>query len=330
MPLPSFLKRAAPDGEAPGVAKSESAALVQARRRLMGAAVLLAVGVVVFPLLFESKPRPLPTDLPMQYAPTALRGADAAPVAPVVTPGRVAPAPSSAGKTVGGATPAAAGSVAAPGAAVTSAGATAAVPGISSGDASPAAVEPAIDEAAPPAPSPSLTTAVSPAPTAAPAPSTASAVAPASGPSTASPSAAAPGGASRAASSSPAAPAAAKGVTPAAIPAAKGATPAATVSAGVPSKAGPPAPAAGSASPGKDSASVRYIVQVGAFADAAAAREVRLKVERLGFTTYTHVIDVPGGQRIRVRVGPMTDRAQAQRTLDKIKQAGLPGALLRL
>jgi DedD protein len=82
--------------------------------------------------------------------------------------------------------------------------------------------------------------------------------------------------------------------------------------------------------PPAQEATTRYIVQVGAFADPVAARQVRLKVEQLGFVTYTHVIDVPGGQRIRVRVGPMTDRAQAQRTLEKIKQAGLSGALLTL
>ena len=41
------------------------AARTAARRRLMGAAVLLAVGVIGFPILFETKPRPLPVDLPI-------------------------------------------------------------------------------------------------------------------------------------------------------------------------------------------------------------------------------------------------------------------------
>ncbi len=41
------------------------AARTRARRRLIGAAVLLAVGVIGFPVLFETKPRPLPVDLPM-------------------------------------------------------------------------------------------------------------------------------------------------------------------------------------------------------------------------------------------------------------------------
>lgn len=42
----------------------QQAARTGARKRLMGAAVLLAVGVIGFPMLFETQPRPLPVDLP--------------------------------------------------------------------------------------------------------------------------------------------------------------------------------------------------------------------------------------------------------------------------
>ncbi|HEY1128599.1 MAG TPA: SPOR domain-containing protein, partial [Roseateles sp.] len=38
---------------------------IRARRRLIGAAVLVAAGVVGFPLIFESQPRPIPVDLPI-------------------------------------------------------------------------------------------------------------------------------------------------------------------------------------------------------------------------------------------------------------------------
>jgi len=41
------------------------AARAQARRRLIGAAVLLGVGVIGFPILFETQPRPIPVDLPI-------------------------------------------------------------------------------------------------------------------------------------------------------------------------------------------------------------------------------------------------------------------------
>ena len=41
------------------------AARIRARRRLIGALVLLTVGVVGFPILFETQPRPLPVDTPI-------------------------------------------------------------------------------------------------------------------------------------------------------------------------------------------------------------------------------------------------------------------------
>ena len=42
------------------------AARTRARQRLVGALVLLLVGVVGFPVLFETQPRPLPLDIPIQ------------------------------------------------------------------------------------------------------------------------------------------------------------------------------------------------------------------------------------------------------------------------
>lgn len=277
MHLPKFLKREPSTTEAAGVAKPEPAALVQARRRLMGAAVLLAVGVVVFPLLFDSKPRPLPANVPLEYAPTALRSADPGPPA-AASPGRpsVSPVPS----------PMAASPALAvePVSRVEDTGPVVAKSPLA-GDSAP--TEDAVE--AEPVPVASVAAAAEPPPTPADRPQ------------------AAPNGAPLAKPAPPARPPGVQAVRPAGEP--NGTAPAET-----------PKPAA----------ATRYIVQVGAFADPATAREVRLKVERLGFVTYTHVIKVPDGQRIRVRVGPMADRAQAQRTLDKIRQAGLPGALLTL
>ena len=74
----------------------------------------------------------------------------------------------------------------------------------------------------------------------------------------------------------------------------------------------------------------RFVVQVGAFADAARAREVRLKVERAGMKTYTHVAETKDGRRIRVRVGPFPTRAEAEDAASKIKKLDLPAALLTL
>jgi DedD protein len=74
----------------------------------------------------------------------------------------------------------------------------------------------------------------------------------------------------------------------------------------------------------------RFIVQVGAFADAAKAREMRLKVERAGLTTYTQVIESPEGKRTRVRVGPFASRAEADKAAAKIRGLDLPAAILTL
>lgn len=74
----------------------------------------------------------------------------------------------------------------------------------------------------------------------------------------------------------------------------------------------------------------RFVVQVGAFSDAARAREVRLKVERAGLQTYTHVAQTKEGSRTRVRVGPFAGRAEAEKAAAKIKKLDLPAAILTL
>ena len=48
------------------LAATVQAARSQARQRLIGAAVLLGVGIVGFPLLFETQPRPIPVDMPIE------------------------------------------------------------------------------------------------------------------------------------------------------------------------------------------------------------------------------------------------------------------------
>ncbi|MDP2166242.1 MAG: SPOR domain-containing protein [Hydrogenophaga sp.] len=74
----------------------------------------------------------------------------------------------------------------------------------------------------------------------------------------------------------------------------------------------------------------RIVVQVGAFADATRAREVRLTLERAGLKTYTHVAETPEGKRIRVRVGPFASKAEADKAAARVKALGLPAAILTL
>lgn len=79
-----------------------------------------------------------------------------------------------------------------------------------------------------------------------------------------------------------------------------------------------------------DKAANRYVVQFGAFADAAAARAARMKVEKLGIKTYAQQVNTPAGKRIRVRIGPYADKAEADKALAALKKAGLAGAVLTL
>ena len=79
-----------------------------------------------------------------------------------------------------------------------------------------------------------------------------------------------------------------------------------------------------------DASAGRYVVQVGAFADAARAREVRLKVEHAGLKTYTQVAGTRDAPRIRVRVGPFATRTEADQAAEKIKKLDLPAAILTL
>lgn len=70
MGLLSFFKRAnAAAPAAKPVADTADAVQVlrvRARHRLIGAAVLVALGVIGFPLVFETQPRPIPVDLPIE------------------------------------------------------------------------------------------------------------------------------------------------------------------------------------------------------------------------------------------------------------------------
>ena len=70
MGLQSYFKRqpevpaepAAPPVEADAVGSARTGA----RRRLLGATLLLALGVIGFPLLFETQPRPIPVNIPIE------------------------------------------------------------------------------------------------------------------------------------------------------------------------------------------------------------------------------------------------------------------------
>ena len=71
------------DDKAPAVS-SDSVEVMRrrARHRLIGATVLVAIGVVVFPLLFDTQPRPIPVDVPITIPDRDSAAPLAAPKAP--------------------------------------------------------------------------------------------------------------------------------------------------------------------------------------------------------------------------------------------------------
>ena len=72
------------------------------------------------------------------------------------------------------------------------------------------------------------------------------------------------------------------------------------------------------------------MVQVGAFSDEAKVYEARTKLEKSVLKTYTQVVQTSAGKRTRVRVGPFTSRAQADKAAAKIKKLALPASVLTL
>lgn len=243
MALPSFFRRepastqtSSGDGEAVEQVRRS------ARRRLIGAVVLLGLGVIAFPLLFETAPRPIPVDLPIE-----IPRKDGAP--PLTMPG--APQPAASGMLTESAE--AAGGPAA------------------AAKAEPVETLPA--QAAPAAEAPVKTRVATP-------------------------------------------PAKPDKVTP----------PVKVEQPGKTDKAAAETPAKADSAPAKE----RWVVQVGAFAEARAVVEVRAKVEKLGLSTYTQVVTVDSARRTRVRVGPFDGREGADAAAAKIKKAGLPVSVLRL
>ena len=244
----------------------------RARHRLIGAAVLVLVGVIGFPLLFDTQPRPIPVDIPIEIP-------DRNKVAPLVVPAPVADAP--AAKPAAPATP-----EPAPTAAVQrpAPSRTAAANGLAEGEELVPSARPA-----PAKPTPA-------------------------------PAAAAAKPAVKHDAKQPAAPVPSPAPEP--KPAAR-ADDSARARALLEGRSTEAPAAAGSEE-------ARFIVQVGAFADAEKAREARTKVERAGLKTYTQVVDTKDGKRTRVRVGPFTNRAEADKAAARIKALDLSASVLTL
>lgn len=283
-------RRVAPDATD---AQSQEALRVRARRRLIGAVALVLLGVIVFPLVFESRPKPVPSNIHLDI-PSQTK-------APALTLPASAPAPAGASSPV--ATAAGHASAARAASAVAaSVPATAPVPIESA-----AGVQPKVGaSAAPPEPAPPARVAPGPA-------ATEGKRKPPAAPARPEPPAQAQ---TKAIAGARNALAALEGKSPAQISVAQ--AEAALAHGGQ--------PATDEAAPSK----ARFVVQAGAFADAHAAQAVRARIEKAGLRTYTQVVDTAQGKRIRVRVGPFPTRDAAEQALAKLRRLGLSGAVLTL
>jgi len=288
----------APRGAASDPAEQVREVRIKARRRLIGVTLLLVAGIIGFPLLFETQPRPIPVDIPIDIpsrdgaAPLHVASPDASSSrVAVVAPPPVEPTGSDAGAdeviepTVSASSPAAA-----------------QAPEVKKPQAKkpePKPAEPAHDS------KPDSRSADKPSDARKDAGKAASSDSVRSKDGKAAEAKAADAKAGKSAVTSK--PADAK-------PAAK------------------PAEAKPTEAKAADSKSDegRFVVQIGAFAEANSARDARGKVELLGLSTYTQVIESSTGRRIRVRVGPFTTKAEADKAAAKIKAAGLQAAVLKL
>ncbi|MDM0056900.1 SPOR domain-containing protein [Variovorax fucosicus] len=281
-------------------AESVEAMRRRARHRLLGAAVLVLVGVVGFPLLFDTQPRPISVDIPIEVP-------DRNKVKPLTLP--AAPAPATSAAPANDAASRVAAAPAAGGMITESSDGNEIVPSRPMPDAPPpVAAKPEPKPEAKPEPKPApkperkpeVKVEAKPEPKPERKPEVKAEAKPEPKPAEPKP-------------AKPPKPATADdGVRARALLDGRGADTAAAK------------PAAASDDAG------RFVVQVGAFSDADKAREVRQKLEKAGLKTYTSVAKTADGERTRVRVGPFSSRADADKAAAKVKGLALSAAVLTL
>lgn len=66
-----------------------------------------------------------------------------------------------------------------------------------------------------------------------------------------------------------------------------------------------------------------YVVQLGAFSNAANARALQRKLQENKFKAYTEVIKISSGERTRVRVGPYDSREAAEKARQRMRSLKL-------
>lgn len=269
----------------------------RAKHRLLGVTVLVLAGVVVFPMLFDTQPRPIPVDVVIEIPDRQS------------APALDASAQAQASSPAGGSAAQSSGKPVADDEVVISGSMRAVQPAEAGSSSARSAVAPASKPVTAVAPS------ASPKPSASATPAKPSVPPP---PPAATAAKSAPVSVAKPAEQKPAAPA---------IPADETSAEAARAQALLEGKSAP-APAPVPRTEATDGQ--RFIVQVGAYAESSRAQQVRNQLERAGLKTYTHVAETAEGKRIRVRLGPFSTRAEADRAASKAKAVGVSAAILTL
>ena len=79
---------------------------------------------------------------------------------------------------------------------------------------------------------------------------------------------------------------------------------------------------------GPDLKPAKYTVQVAALASTEKVNELRGKLKDAGITSYTQKIATDSGERIRIRIGPLGSREEADKLRAKLSALGLNGTLV--
>lgn len=71
-----------------------------------------------------------------------------------------------------------------------------------------------------------------------------------------------------------------------------------------------------------------HAVQIGVYSTMASIKELQQKLLAHGYKSYTERIATEQGEKIRLRAGPFSSRAEAEKALAKIKSAGMSGIVV--
>jgi DedD protein len=69
----------------------------------------------------------------------------------------------------------------------------------------------------------------------------------------------------------------------------------------------------------------QWVLQLGAYAEQGNVKVLQGKIKELGYPSYTEKVSTPQGERIRVRAGPFSSKAAAEKAQGRLKQIGAGG-----